>query len=536
MKNLKSEKGAITLFVLLACLFFIISLLGVYNYIQNRNQASNSEYQKVKENYEKDIGNEDNLYEKSMENVNVPELTTGMIPIKYDTEKENWVICSSTDKEWYSYTEKDKKWANVMLSDGTYNASTPTGTVVEDEDLGSMFVWIPRYGYKITSGYHSTSGSIDIKFLKGTGYEYLDDDGNTKTARKGTESGVITSSGYTDYIVHPCFTDGTQNSYSNGEWDKELSGIWVSKFQAGIYTTDNDVNQKENTTNLYYPIFKGRKYAYNYINPSQCYNLSQGLDDTGNPYGLNENANSHLMKNSEWGACAYLSISKYGYSGGTASATTEKYYNNVTINALTNVSAGNGNIKNLNDNLVSAITGYTASMIEAEENVISEYSTPQDLVDVINNESYAWNYTDSKSDSGKGTLSSTTGNIYGIYDMGGCLSEFISANMSNESTKFSTIYPMTADTNGIYDITSSYSGWSSIFGDAVYETSVDYGSAKTWYGGAIDEEDENLTEIILDRGGNWFVAKMKYAGLCTIYDIKASKNPVLGFRSVLIVE
>ena len=62
MKNLKSEKGAITLFVLLACLFFVISLLGVYNYVQNRNQSSNSDYVRVKENYEKDIGNENQIY------------------------------------------------------------------------------------------------------------------------------------------------------------------------------------------------------------------------------------------------------------------------------------------------------------------------------------------------------------------------------------------------------------------------------------------------------------------------------------------
>ena len=63
----------------------------------------------------------------------------------------------------------------------------------------------------------------------------------------------------------------------------------------------------------------------------QCYDLSMKIDDSGNPYGLTTNANSHLMKNSEWGVVAYLSISKYGYSGGTSSTATEKYKNNLSI-------------------------------------------------------------------------------------------------------------------------------------------------------------------------------------------------------------
>ena len=99
---------------------------------------------------------------------NNPVLSSGMIPVKYDTEKENWVICSSTDKDWYSYSTYKKQWANVMLSDGKYYASgadvdttnktlATAGTEVAEEDLGSMFVWIPRYAYKITSGYHSNT-------------------------------------------------------------------------------------------------------------------------------------------------------------------------------------------------------------------------------------------------------------------------------------------------------------------------------------------------------------------------------------------
>ena len=45
---------------------------------------------------------------------------------------------------------QQKKWANAKTSDG------------------SMWVWIPRYAYSITSGYHSSSaGNIEVEFMKG---------------------------------------------------------------------------------------------------------------------------------------------------------------------------------------------------------------------------------------------------------------------------------------------------------------------------------------------------------------------------------
>ena len=50
--------------------------------------------------------------------VNSPKITQGMIPVKWNGT--NWQVCSQDDNEWYSY--KDKKWANIMLSDGKYKS------------------------------------------------------------------------------------------------------------------------------------------------------------------------------------------------------------------------------------------------------------------------------------------------------------------------------------------------------------------------------------------------------------------------------
>ena len=55
----------------------------------------------------------------------------------------------------------------------------------------------------------------------------------------------------------------------------------------------------------------------NYIDHNDAFNISKSLAGKNNIYGLNvNNVDSYLMKNSEWGAIAYLSHqSKYGLNG-----------------------------------------------------------------------------------------------------------------------------------------------------------------------------------------------------------------------------
>ena len=495
---------------------------------------------------------------------NNPVLSSGMIPVKYDTEKENWVICSSTDKDWYSYSTDKKQWANVMLSDGKYYASgadvdttnktlATAGTEVAEEDLGSMFVWIPRYAYKITSGYHSnTNGGMDVKFLIGRTDKTID---NSTVVEYNAE----TTNNYTQfpdgYVVHPAFENGESTGYQNGEWKSEILGIWVAKFQAGIKTTENDTSQKVTTvSNYYYPIFKGRKFAYNYVTASQCYDLSLSLDDSGNPYGLTSSANSHLMKSSEWGAVAYLSISQYGYSDGSSS--NEKAKNNLSIVNSSNVSASPVSNPNNSSWKITSITGYSAPAGKTAQNVMT-YSTASDLTDSItgsNGTSYAWNNVLSGSDTGEGTKSSTTGNIYGIYDMGGCLADYTASYINavgngnlttygksfanGTSTYLATAYPYQTDSSITYptdykDFNSAYPGFGKIFGDALWETSSGTGSGKAWFGQTL-EEDGYASEVFFPRGGGWYGTG--YVGLCGLNDSGGNANNGSGFHSVLVAE
>ena len=243
-------------------------------------------------------GDEIDLGEKNIfagEYVNSPELLTGMTPIKFTeptSDKEGTTITTTyTDENWYDYTAK--RWANAQTEDG------------------SMWVWIPRYAYRI----NSDTQTCDIVFLIGTTDNYYDENGNIQTAKRQTtiNEKIDTTTGYT---VHPAFTDESDINYVNGGGDKELSGIWVSKFEAGYasgnnnatikpstvnYThdsdwvaaieagTSSDSSQKArnwldgeygtNTTKIKYPTFQGITYSMNYITHNDAYNISRVLTE-----------------------------------------------------------------------------------------------------------------------------------------------------------------------------------------------------------------------------------------------------------------
>ena len=101
------------------------------------------------------------------------------------------------------------------------------------------------------------------------------------------------------YHTHPAFTFG----------DTELSGIWVGKF--------------ETTGTSNWPTIKGNNSTLVSQNVSTQFATAQVLG--GTLYGSTSKVDSHMMKNSEWGAVAYLSHSKYGIN---EEIRINNYYNN----------------------------------------------------------------------------------------------------------------------------------------------------------------------------------------------------------------
>lgn len=154
--------------------------------------------------------------------VNKPIVVSGMIPVKYSDIYNAWMVTSEDDDEWYDYSATANQWANVMLMDEIELEGMTNDSVRESrkESLvgkkvtkeGSAFVWIPRYTYK------EESSGISVVYSKLT-TDYTQD----------------------GYIKHPAFyfgeytgaeTDTTPNTgYKTG--GKELTGIWISKYEAG---------------------------------------------------------------------------------------------------------------------------------------------------------------------------------------------------------------------------------------------------------------------------------------------------------------
>ena len=176
-------------------------------------------------------------------------------------------------------------------------------------------------------------------------------------------------------------------------------------------------------SDLYYPVYQGQKDSYNYITISQSFLLAKSVSEPGNPYGI-ANADSHLIKNSEWGAVAYLSYSQYGKTGGRYQSTTEEekakevYINNVNLN---------GTKQSVRNRGVYAFTGYAGSTASAGTNTLTSTTKLSDEVTGTGT-SYAW-YTNN------GRKASTTGTIYGVYDMSGGLSEYTCGYVKNETLR-----------------------------------------------------------------------------------------------------
>ena len=535
MKN----KG-ITLVALIITIIILLILAGVslsfvfnggildktqqaVNEYENASQKEQDLLNKIDEYIKNElVGDNSDVNEGYNGEPNAPKLTEGMIPVKYNETSGKWVITNENDKEWYDYN--NKQWANVMLSDGKYKTSksneyTTDGTTqVEVADLGSMFVWIPRYAYKIESGYHSsTAGTIDVKFLKGTSSE----------AEEGVnivEYNEETTANYTKfpegYVVHPAFT----NKVEVGGWDKEINGIWVAKFEAGYPMEGSKDSTLKTSSDMYYPVFKGQKYSYNWTTVGNLYKLGREMSSSGNPYEIISSSNSHMIKNSEWGAVAYLTQSEYGKNS-------EIYPNNVSFEADRQSIAGKS---------VYAITGYSAAGVNDGTN----NAKGQTIGETIGN-STVW-YKEA------GYEASTTGNITGIYDMsGGCwdyTANVIPSGHSNigtyggeiatiastgKSNRYITLYPVGGSTSAETDTSRSYSAWGQMYGDSVWEVSSGTGENLAWNGDRMDE-DTFSDEPFFVRGAYWICCSQ--AGVFALADTSGHDYYTCTSRGVFVVE
>ena len=332
---------------------------------------------------------------------NSPELDTNMIPIKYDGT--NWVYADTTEA-WYNYDNQE--WANaVVLNSGV---SKSVGQTISESEIALWYVWIPRYKYQL---FNADNGSVDEQLIN---IEFESGTASTGTVKctdavsgSGDSSETCTNATNGNWYTHPAFTFG----------EEEITGFWIGKFEVSGST--DTITVKPNVSSL------------RSTTVSEYFTAIQNMKTT---YGLG--GDSHMIKNMEWGAVAYLKQSKYGL-GET----------DIGIN-----------------NNTSYTTGCGATAGSSSSSTCEAYNTTN------------------------GMLASTTGNIYGVYDMSGGAWEYVMGNMVNSSGSFySSSAGFSSAPNAKYYDKYTYNtdyenhGRGKL-GDATKETLKSYGSnTEGWY-------------------------------------------------------
>ena len=324
---------------------------------------------------------------------NAPVLASNMIPVYYDEANSVWKKAdknnSQKDYRWYSYTstgEYKGMWANaVTVKDTnrqTYLNATP-GTTISMDDITTMWVWIPRFNAVTPSNYNggtqSKPNAIDVTFVK-----------QNETAIDA-------------------FTFG----------NKELSGFWYGKFEIGGSLASSCTNETCNVSNI---VVKPNASSLRSQKVSSFFYASRSMEQAGNSFGfVNSEVDTHMSKNNEWGAVAYLTQSIYGRCTSSTTCTEVGINNN---------------------------SGY-----------ITGYGAPAGSSSSVTNGTY---------NTALGKDASTTGTIYGIYDMSGGAYEYVMGvyNNAKSSSGFNSLPDEKYYNN--------YTG-SSYTGHALTET-------KRWYG------------------------------------------------------
>ncbi len=258
---------------------------------------------------------------------NRPVLAEGMIPITYDGSK--WVKADEYGayNNWYDYGKQ--KWANaVMVTSASRSKymNDSIGTEVKEADILAYYVWIPRYKYKLFNATYASGTSaqvIDVVFESG-----ISTTGTVTCTYKPNGAETCPNKSNENWYTHPAFT------MINASGNKtELKGIWVGKFETTGNTTTPTV--KPGITSL-----KNITIASMYIT-GKLFRSTDYLTTNG----ANE-IDTHMIKNIEWGAVAYLKQSNYGLG-----------ITDITINNNSSFYTGGGTGTSYKTNIGQSTTG-----------------------------------------------------------------------------------------------------------------------------------------------------------------------------------
>jgi len=370
------------------------------------------------------------------------DLPAGLTPVVYSDN--NWVI-ANTKEQWYNY--ETQEWANAVILNAGVTKNVGD-TIDVSSEIKGMFVYVPRYEYKIegTYGKGGTSatepGEIEVNFISK----------ETTTASEG-------------YRIHPAFTFGIT----------ELSGIWVGKFE-----TTGSVSEPTILPNVASLV-------------SQTVSEEFATAQIFNTYINNSSIDVHMAKNSEWGATAYLSQSKYGkYGNSNYTGINKEIYQNKSTSPY--------------------ITGRSSGEPGEEYNAGCIYN----------------NVTDRGNGRGAcGAGASTTGNITGVYDMNGGAYEYV-MGVLNKSVSDSGFTSNTLPEDKYYD------EYTSTTAETACSSGVCYGHALSETAGWYSDSAviSSLSGPWFRRGGNSF--NVSSSGIFNFGTNNGSAKSNYSFRVALV--
>ena len=467
-----------------------------------------------------------------------------MIPITYTGNETTpkWVIAdtsntnSDTNLNWYDYP--NKKWANaVTLTEEGLDKykGQPVGTEIDEQYVLGYWVYIPRYAYKVmrkevadkvvTDEVAKNNGKGGFEIIFETNDDIVKEPAicNNSNANQYYQDCIKSQYGEagitypgnneslknkTAWATHPAFTWQYTKDINGFDMTYELNGIWIGKFETTGSTEQPTVLPNQ------YPLTLVSKSAPtdNSHNIGDMYDIAKsvGIEDKYNKYGntastnqSNQNNNnlaistSHMLKNSEWGAIAYLSSSKYGAG-----------INNVQINS------SNYEIKQGYATIYSS--GITGCGPQDDANPLKYEIGPA-------GENNACSNIDRSYIGSIGTLASSTNNVHGIYDMNGGSWEYVvgswttsSDTSSKENFLYQASQPYTDLFPGkIFNALASYEyqnndkcSWELCGGQAVFETknhqTIYTGNLNSSWGGSYDSFANRSYSIgSTQHGKNW---------------------------------
>ena len=482
---------------------------------------------------------------------NEPKITSNMIPVYYDETNSVWrkadVKNSKEQYKWYDYN--NKMWANAVTVSETNRQTylnADAGTTIPMSDINTMWVWVPRYKYTMLNTCADIKNPTEEANPSCYGYVYKDEYYNRITqnlisrygiSERGADDVILAwkngkkdayleitfavyanpDNGYTELTFDKSFistnvgeqsfnikfesgknstgtikctdsvtagasstsetcTDTTNNGLVAGIstythpafwWDKndnnireeneELTGIWVGKFEVSSDTTctPSDSSAVGSGCNLQTirPQIKPNVTSWIGAQVGTFFNGIQKMRETGNKYGFSTADETHMMKNMEWGAVTYLSHSKYGIN------------KEIAINSANTYTTGCGPQSAGSTDSGATCNSYTTTL---------------------------------------GQSASTTGNVYGVYDMSGGTLEYMMGNMvysngqqmSGHDTKYNSAF------TGVLLDGASFTG-TYTFPSKRYYDKYSYGTSKTEYTrGKLGDATKQMEPI--GTSSNWY--------------------------------